>query len=57
MYPLITVIKCNMYSKTPWINNVQCRSVPVNADQNHGIDPKFLSMLINSDQLIGIDRH
>ncbi len=46
----------------------QC-PMPINADQNHGIDPKCLSMPINADQyrlrgidrnwsaLIGIDRH
>ncbi len=55
--------------------STQCLSLdqcpmPINAVQNHGIDPKCLSMLINADQfwsialndrywsqLIGIDQH
>ena len=43
--------------RTPLIN-AQCQSIPINADQNSGIDPKYLSIKINSDQypsfLIGI---
>ena len=35
--------------KTPSIN-AQCRSMSINADQNHGIDPKCLSMSIIADQ-------
>ncbi len=45
--------------RTPPIN-AQCRSMPINVDQNSGIDPnvdQFLSMPINSDQLIGIERN
>ena len=38
----------NYYRTTPF--NAQCRSKPLNADQNHGIDPKCLSMPIIADQ-------
>ena len=31
----------------------QC-PIPINADQNHGIDPKCLSMLLNSDKFLSI---
>ncbi len=45
-------------SRTPPIN-AQCRSMPINADQNHGIDPKseLIDIGINARILIGIDRH
>ncbi len=37
------------HHKTPSIN-AQCLSMPINADQNHGIDQKCLSMPIIADQ-------
>ena len=43
------------------INADQCRSMPINADQNHGIDPKLplnadhcRSMVIDSNQFQSI---
>ena len=49
-------IKCEY--QTPKIN-AQCLSMPLNADQNHGIDQKCLSLLIIADQseLIEVDRY
>ncbi len=46
--------------KTPSIN-AQCWSMPISADQNHGIDPKCLWLPINANlldlELVGIDLH
>ncbi len=39
--------------RTPLIN-AQCQSIPINADQNSGIDPKYLSIKINADQIFSI---
>ena len=42
------------YDRTPSIH-AQCRTMPINADQNCGIDPnvdQFLSMPINADQFL-----
>ncbi len=50
---------CPKVHRTPSII-AQCRSMSINADQNHGIDPKCLSIPIierNWEELIDIDRH
>ncbi len=56
---LIYTMKCNIYSilpRTPLINT-QCRPLPINVDQNIGIDPHWLELIniwINARIFIGI---